>query len=122
MNESFYRSIDREYDRDQYQKYVLTNFNELCIQNNYTAQYCFKTLRNDNIICTMEVRDQHGYRIYNHASSPHVRNNTKNNALIEVMSHIVSLSKGMKGGDEKRPPFEDSKSPPVYVEVNKFPE
>lgn len=118
MNDSFYRSLDREYERDKYRKYVLTNFNELCIQNNYNAQYCFKTVRS-SIICTMEVKDQRGYLMYKHASF-YVRDNTKDNALLDVMGHIVSLSKGISGGDEKRPPFEDSGSIPVYVEVDKL--
>lgn len=121
FNEGFYEGLEREHDRKKEEKYVRLQFKELCLQNEYTAEYMVKSkmfLGNRGYVCTMRIKCKDGMLRYYLTSDGGTT--SKGAAILRVMSKIVNQSKGISGGTEKRVPFEDSGRSFEATEVNKL--
>lgn len=103
-NEKFYLGIEREAKTRERTEHIHIQFQELCLQNNYTVKYTSMSRRNQHI-CTMQIKAADGSVRY-HLTSDVIKTTTED-ALLNVMSKIVTLSK-QHDCDEKRPPFANS--------------
>lgn len=100
-NESFYKSIEREYERNQ----ILLRFNEFCLSNNFKAEYTTETARGKYQVTMIVTKNNE--KMY-HLSS--MVTNSESNALQSVIRKILNLACSINDfGRTVKPPTEVDK-------------
>ena len=88
-NESFYRSIDREYERKKYKTDVELKFDNLSINNDYDVYYIVKH-RGNKYQATIKILDNKGMMLYCLLSDI---SKGEEQALLNVKAKIVRQAK-----------------------------